>query len=113
MRSAFQVFQFIASSWFIKILGYSACLQVDQNVTRHLDKVLAPDENKKPTFDFLVLHYLGLDHIGHLEGARSPKIKPKLIEMDEVVKKIYTAMQKWVSRFVVVKWYKFIPVNSA
>ncbi|KAJ8717987.1 hypothetical protein PYW07_005917 [Mythimna separata] len=69
--------------------------EVDNNVTRHLDKVLTPDENKKPTFDFLVLHYLGLDHIGHLEGARSPKIKPKLLEMDEVVKKIFTAMQKW------------------
>lgn len=70
--------------------------QVDNNVTRHLDKVLTPDENKKPTFDFLVLHYLGLDHIGHLEGARSPKIKPKLLEMDDVVKKIYAAMKTWV-----------------
>ncbi|CAB3231757.1 unnamed protein product [Arctia plantaginis] len=69
--------------------------EVDNNVTRHLDKVLTPDENKKPTFDFLVLHYLGLDHIGHLEGARSSKIKPKLLEMDEVVKKIFMAMQKW------------------
>ncbi|KAH9633121.1 hypothetical protein HF086_006786 [Spodoptera exigua] len=69
--------------------------EVDNNVTRHLDKVLTPDENKKPTFDFLVLHYLGLDHIGHLEGARSPKIKPKLQEMDEVVKKIFTAMKTW------------------
>ncbi|KAI8419953.1 hypothetical protein MSG28_008569, partial [Choristoneura fumiferana] len=71
--------------------------EVDNNVTRHLDKTLTPDENKKPTFDFLVLHYLGLDHIGHLEGARSPKIKPKLQEMDDVVKKIFTSMQKWQS----------------
>ncbi|XP_023933896.2 GPI ethanolamine phosphate transferase 2 isoform X2 [Bicyclus anynana] len=69
--------------------------EVDNNVTRHLDKVLAPDENKKPSFDFLVLHYLGLDHIGHLEGARSAKIKPKLLEMDDVVKKIYTGMRTW------------------
>ncbi|XP_061720675.1 GPI ethanolamine phosphate transferase 2 [Cydia pomonella] len=69
--------------------------EVDNNVTRHLDKVLTPDDKKKPTFDFLVLHYLGLDHIGHLEGARSPKIKPKLQEMDDVVKKIFEAMQKW------------------
>ncbi|XP_037295273.1 GPI ethanolamine phosphate transferase 2 isoform X2 [Manduca sexta] len=67
--------------------------EVDNNVTRHLDKILTPDEKKKPTFDFLVLHYLGLDHIGHLEGARSPKIKPKLLEMDEVVKKIFTSMK--------------------
>ncbi|XP_026728933.1 GPI ethanolamine phosphate transferase 2 isoform X2 [Trichoplusia ni] len=69
--------------------------EVDNNVTRHLEKVLRPDNNKEPSFDFLVLHYLGLDHIGHLEGARSPKIKPKLIEMDQVVKKIVTAMQQW------------------
>ncbi|XP_047507590.1 GPI ethanolamine phosphate transferase 2 isoform X1 [Pieris napi] len=69
--------------------------EVDNNVTRHLDSVLTPLEDKKPKFDFLVLHYLGLDHIGHLEGARSPKIKPKLIEMDSIVKKIHTAMQTW------------------
>lgn len=71
--------------------------QVDNNVTRHLDKVLKADENYKPNFDFLVLHYLGLDHIGHLEGARSDKIKPKLLEMDGVVKKIFEAMLTWVS----------------
>nr|XP_026495191.1 GPI ethanolamine phosphate transferase 2 isoform X1 [Vanessa tameamea] len=69
--------------------------EVDKNVTRHLDRILTPDEKKKPPFDLLVLHYLGLDHIGHLEGARSPKIKPKLLEMDDVVKKIYKAMQTW------------------
>ncbi|KAL0869706.1 hypothetical protein ABMA27_005946 [Loxostege sticticalis] len=69
--------------------------EVDNNVTRHLDKVLTPDDKNKPTFDFLVLHYLGLDHIGHLQGARSPQIKPKLLEMDAVVKKIFTAMKKW------------------
>lgn len=69
--------------------------EVDNNVTRHLDKILKPDEEKNPPFDFLVLHYLGLDHIGHLEGARSPKIKPKLLEMDNVVKKIFTAMNTW------------------
>lgn len=76
---------------------------MDNNVTRHLEKVLRPDNNKEPSFDFLVLHYLGLDHIGHLEGARSPKIKPKLIEMDQVVKKIVTAMQQWVSTFYLCK----------
>ncbi|CAH2984654.1 unnamed protein product [Chilo suppressalis] len=69
--------------------------EVDNNVTRHLDKVLTPNDKNKPTFDFLVLHYLGLDHIGHLEGARSSKIKVKLKEMDDVVKKIFSAMQKW------------------
>lgn len=83
----------------IIVILISVTFQVDNNVTRHLDKVLTPDEKKKPTFDLMVLHYLGLDHIGHLEGARSPKIKPKLVEMDDVVKKIYDAMQKWVKFF--------------
>ncbi|CAG9795620.1 unnamed protein product [Diatraea saccharalis] len=69
--------------------------EVDNNVTRHLDKVLAPNDKNNPNFDFLVLHYLGLDHIGHLEGARSPKIKVKLKEMDDIIKKIFSAMQKW------------------
>ncbi|XP_060805794.1 GPI ethanolamine phosphate transferase 2 [Amyelois transitella] len=69
--------------------------EVDNNVTRHLDTILAPGDNNKSTFDFLVLHYLGLDHIGHLEGARSPKIKPKLLEMDRVVEKIFYAMKEW------------------
>ncbi|KNC29429.1 hypothetical protein FF38_03028, partial [Lucilia cuprina] len=34
--------------------------EVDNNVTRHLDPVLNSQD-----FDLLILHYLGLDHIGH------------------------------------------------
>ena len=37
----------------------------------------------------MVLHYLGLDHIGHISGPRSPLIPDKLKEMDHVIKKIY------------------------
>lgn len=67
-------------------------------MTRHLDATLAPVPGTgSPGFDLLVLHYLGLDHIGHLEGARSSKIKPKLREMDAVVQKIFTEMAKWVT----------------
>lgn len=39
--------------------------EVDYNVTRHLD-----DELDRKDWDVLVLHYLGLDHIGHLGGPR-------------------------------------------
>nr|KAG5714083.1 hypothetical protein BaRGS_020411 [Batillaria attramentaria] len=43
----------------------------------------------------MTLHYLGLDHIGHLAGPTSPLIKPKLQEMDTVIQQIYSAMQSW------------------
>ncbi len=57
---------------------------MDNNVTRHLDKELEAAD-----FDLMVLHYLGLDHIGHLAGPFSPLIGPKLQEMDNVIKNIY------------------------
>lgn len=60
--------------------------EVDNNVTRHLDTELKDDR-----WDALILHYLGLDHIGHKGGPKSPFMKPKQTEMDEVVKKIYLA----------------------
>ena len=42
-------------------------LKVDDNVTRHLDEELERDD-----WDVMILHYLGLDHIGHLEGRDDP-----------------------------------------
>ncbi|XP_030558101.1 GPI ethanolamine phosphate transferase 2 [Drosophila novamexicana] len=55
----------------------------DHNVT----SVLA-QELEKSDWKLLILHYLGLDHIGHVEGNASPRIKTKLKEMDDAVKKI-------------------------
>ena len=40
----------------------------------------------------MILHYLGLDHIGHKAGPRSPNMLPKQREMDDIVKTIYDAM---------------------
>lgn len=62
-------------------------ISVDTNVTR-----LAIPETELNTidWDYLILHYLGLDHIGHVFGTnKTPKIKDKLVEMDDVVRKIY------------------------
>uniref|UniRef100_A0A8C6B8Z5 Phosphatidylinositol glycan anchor biosynthesis class G (EMM blood group) n=1 Tax=Monodon monoceros TaxID=40151 RepID=A0A8C6B8Z5_MONMO len=61
--------------------------EVDDNVTRHLDKVL-----KRHDWDVLILHYLGLDHIGHISGPNSPLIGRKLSEMDSVLMKIHTSL---------------------
>lgn len=58
--------------------------EVDNNVTRHLPSILRSNE-----WDVLILHYLGLDHIGHLAGPQSPLIPPKLREMDTVIKDIH------------------------
>lgn len=58
--------------------------EVDHNVTRHLENVLRND-----TWDALILHYLGMDHIGHKGGPQSPFMKPKQIEMDNIVREIY------------------------
>ncbi|XP_046445872.1 GPI ethanolamine phosphate transferase 2-like isoform X2 [Daphnia pulex] len=58
--------------------------EVDDNVTRHLDFELSQTD-----WSVMILHYLGLDHIGHVSGPRSPLIPQKLKEMDEVIRKIH------------------------
>ncbi|KAM8713010.1 hypothetical protein ACLKA7_013342 [Drosophila subpalustris] len=55
----------------------------DKNVTNALESEL-----EKKDWTLLILHYLGLDHIGHVEGHDSPKVNHKLKEMDKAVKKI-------------------------
>ncbi|KAJ6678779.1 PHOSPHATIDYLINOSITOL GLYCAN-RELATED [Salix viminalis] len=59
-------------------------VQVDQNVSRHLESELNRDD-----WNLLILHYLGLDHVGHIGGRNSILMTPKLKEMDEVVKMIH------------------------
>ncbi|XP_036903439.1 GPI ethanolamine phosphate transferase 2 isoform X1 [Sturnira hondurensis] len=61
--------------------------EVDDNVTRHLDTVL-----KRGDWDMLILHYLGLDHIGHVSGPHSPLIGRKLGEMDSILRRIHTSL---------------------
>ncbi|XP_037945337.1 GPI ethanolamine phosphate transferase 2 [Teleopsis dalmanni] len=56
----------------------------DKNVTQYLMKELTLYD-----WNMLILHYLGLDHIGHVEGSTSSRIFQKLNEMDKVVQKIY------------------------
>ncbi len=56
-------------------------------MTRHLDGTLKRDD-----WDILILHYLGLDHIGHISGPHSSLIGPKLMEMDDVIKKIHASL---------------------
>lgn len=63
--------------------------EVDNNVTRHVPVELAQDD-----WSVMVLHYLGLDHIGHKTGPRSVNMAPKQREMDKIVEEIYQAMEQ-------------------
>lgn len=54
-------------------------------------------ELDNPSWDVMILHYLGLDHIGHISGPNSHLVQPKLAEMDKVVHQIYTSMVSWVT----------------
>jgi ethanolamine phosphate transferase 2 subunit G len=57
---------------------YQDFTEVDNNVTRHV-----PDELKNNDWNTMVLHYLGLDHIGHKAGPRRYEI-PKEIVHDSI-----------------------------
>lgn len=58
--------------------------EVDQNVTRNVK--IEIDNND---WTVMILHYLGLDHIGHLIGPRSHLVPPKLEEMSKVLEMIW------------------------
>ncbi|GMM29611.1 mannose-ethanolamine phosphotransferase [Martiniozyma asiatica (nom. inval.)] len=60
---------------------------VDNNVTRHLDYELSTEG--KNQWDCMILHYLGLDHIGHKGGADSVNMPGKQKEMDEIIERIF------------------------
>ncbi|KAL9274496.1 GPI ethanolamine phosphate transferase 2-like protein [Drosera capensis] len=67
------------SSFFVKDTVF-----VDRNVSRHLSTELDKDD-----WQLLILHYLGLDHIGHIGGRKSVLMIHKLGEMDEVIRMIH------------------------
>ena len=67
------------------------CVEVDDNVTRHID-----EELERNDWDVMVLHYLGLDHIGHVEGPRSGRVQPKLSEMDGIVQHVVDSLRQQV-----------------
>lgn len=62
--------------------------EVDNNVTRHV-----PRELREEDWDGMILHYLGLDHIGHKAGPQSPNMPHKQSEMDGIIKQMYQAME--------------------
>uniref|UniRef100_A0A0N5A9F2 GPI ethanolamine phosphate transferase 2 n=1 Tax=Syphacia muris TaxID=451379 RepID=A0A0N5A9F2_9BILA len=71
-------------------------VEVDNNVTRCATQFFSEEANKE--WDVMILHYLGLDHIGHSLGGTHPQINIKLIEMDNIIKKIYSSLKFLVNR---------------
>jgi ethanolamine phosphate transferase 2 subunit G len=47
----------------------------------------------------VIKDYLGLDHIGHVEGPFSKLVPSKLKEMDEVIKTIHEKLKDWVRKW--------------
>uniref|UniRef100_M4B4L5 GPI ethanolamine phosphate transferase 2 C-terminal domain-containing protein n=1 Tax=Hyaloperonospora arabidopsidis (strain Emoy2) TaxID=559515 RepID=M4B4L5_HYAAE len=71
-------------------------VDVDNNVTRHLTEELDPTMRhaKSGDWDVLVLHYLGLDHVGHLRGPRSKLMQEKMQEMDRVMQLVVDSVRE-------------------
>ena len=61
-------------------------------MTRHIDEDL-----ERTDWDVMILHYLGLDHIGHTDGPRSVLIQSKLTEMDYIVQHVLNTLHQQVS----------------
>lgn len=74
---------------------YQDTVEVDNNVTRGLDREIQIDmdslngNSTHISCDAVILHYLGLDHIGHYQGPKSALLHPKLLEMDGIIEKVY------------------------
>lgn len=66
----------------------------DNNITTKMRT-----EFGKFDWKLMILHYLGLDHIGHVEGPFSEKVPGKLLEMDSVIEEIYEAMKVWDEKY--------------
>uniref|UniRef100_A0A914ZM88 GPI ethanolamine phosphate transferase 2 n=1 Tax=Parascaris univalens TaxID=6257 RepID=A0A914ZM88_PARUN len=68
--------------------------EVDNNVTLCMERKLK--EERIEDWDVMILHYLGLDHIGHSLGGDHERLDVKLKEMDSVIKKLHSEMSELV-----------------
>lgn len=58
---------------------------VDEGVISHLFPLL---QDKQKPFDFLIGHFLGVDHVGHRVGPDHPSMKAKLQQMNDVLTRV-------------------------
>ncbi|KAF5319182.1 hypothetical protein D9619_008763 [Psilocybe cf. subviscida] len=64
---------------------------VDEGVIEHLFPLL---NNASKPFDFLVGHFLGVDHVGHRVGPDQPSMKTKLQQMNDVLSRVVRDMDE-------------------
>lgn len=62
----------------------------DLNITNTLAYEL-----KQLDWKLMILHYLGLDHVGHVFNAHHELVPQKMKEMDDVVKMIHFKLKQW------------------
>ncbi|KAG2018594.1 phosphoethanolamine N-methyltransferase [Coprinopsis cinerea AmutBmut pab1-1] len=62
---------------------------VDEGVIEHIFPLL--EDPSKP-FDFLIGHFLGVDHVGHRAGPEHPIMKSKLQQMNDVLERVVEKM---------------------
>ncbi|TFY74091.1 hypothetical protein EWM64_g9921, partial [Hericium alpestre] len=64
---------------------------VDNGVIAHLFPLLMDSPHAKE-WDFLIGHFLGLDHVGHRVGPDHPSMKAKQEQMNDVLTRVVDAM---------------------
>ncbi|KAF5348739.1 hypothetical protein D9758_006793 [Tetrapyrgos nigripes] len=64
---------------------------VDEGVITHLFPLL---EDKSKPFDFLIGHFLGVDHVGHRVGPDHPSMKAKLQQMNDVLTQVVALLDE-------------------
>lgn len=77
-----------ARSNFTSSLFATDYTEVDSNVTYNVNQEL----KNLTEWDVMMLHYLGVDHIGHLQGFNSDLFPVKLHEMDDVFRSIFDSV---------------------
>ncbi|KAI1793745.1 hypothetical protein LXA43DRAFT_204132 [Ganoderma leucocontextum] len=58
---------------------------VDEGVIEHLFPLL---QDKNASWDVIIGHFLGVDHVGHRVGPDHPTMKAKLTQMDAVMRRV-------------------------
>ena len=70
---------------------------MDVNVTRNVRAELLRHD-----WDVMILHYCGLDHIGHLLGPHSFLVSEKLRYFDLIVEDVYSYLQSTAGKSLLV-----------
>ena len=69
---------------------------VDANITRHFPRMLDPayEHPSAKDWDVAIMHYLGVDHVGHQHGPDSPIMHAKLLEMDAAIETAHRSLSQ-------------------